>query len=586
MRMLPERLRQTRMFTKLFVFAVFMIVTVSITITWTTIKMSERFFIEKFSIVNSRVIAQMKEHFEGYSNEIAVASQNLLLSRTIREGLTEKQNNLQKMSSYFNMSQQLKRVRSNLDNYDMSIFVMGKNGIGHTTERIYWPISDEELITSPITQKTYAEPKKLMYQLDTRKDDDGKMNHYIVASLALMDRISGDIYGTMYFALNEKEFRKSYVPYTTKGSNVFIVDKKGEVLSSNMPSLIGKRDARVLNYVKKIENSKDGYIVENFMGKEQIILMQYLPSYDMYLFNILDKKAAVEDVIDKRAIVLICLGIFLAALIIVFLGTKEMTNSLTKLVRQISSAPKHGFHQPIEVNGTYETKQLGEAFNSMFDELHRYVDELVDAQKQRRTAELAALQQQINPHFLYNTLTSIKFMVRQGNVEESEITLNSFISLLQNTIGNVSETISVREEMENLKHYVLINQKRYGERIKVNYLISPDCQEYKIPKLILQPFIENSFFHAFNQKPGGYVHVMVWKENEDLICEVLDDGDGMEDSSAGRLPQTKRKHQLFSGIGVKNVHERIQLIYGEEYGVTVSSEAGEGTRIRISMPAA
>jgi two-component system sensor histidine kinase YesM len=175
-------------------------------------------------------------------------------------------------------------------------------------------------------------------------------------------------------------------------------------------------------------------------------------------------------------------------------------------------------------------------------------------------------------------------MVNQGEKQETEATIHALISLLQNTIGNVSETISVKQEIENLKNYVLINQKRYGDRIKVNYFLAPDCMDYQIPKLILQPFMENSFFHGFNRKAEGYINVLVWRDSENLICEVVDNGDGMEDGVDNTIPKTKRKQQLFSGIGVRNVHERIQLIYGEEYGVTISSEIGNGTKVRILLP--
>ncbi|WP_446686261.1 sensor histidine kinase [Neobacillus cucumis] len=277
------------------------------------------------------------------------------------------------------------------------------------------------------------------------------------------------------------------------------------------------------------------------------------------------------------------MGVVIVALFFVLFASRRLTNSLSKLVKQIESASEHDFDEYVSVSGTYETRQIGTAFNSMLDELHEYVDQLVLSQKQRRNAELAALQQQINPHFLYNTLASIKFMVKQGSKEETESMINALISLLQNTLGNVSETITVKQEVDNLRNYVLINQKRYGERIKVNYFISPACMDVPIPKLILQPFMENAFFHGFNHKLEGYIHVLVWQEGEDLICEVVDNGDGMEVSEGSHLPGTKRK-QAFSGIGVRNVHERIQLIYGEPYGVNISSELGKGTKVRISLP--
>ncbi|WP_223594424.1 sensor histidine kinase [Neobacillus bataviensis] len=586
MRLIPNRFKHNNLFIIMFLITVLMIVIVSVTITWTTIRMSEQFFFEKFSITNSKVIDQVKESFESFHYSNVIASNNLLQSGNLKKILTEEGSNTEKMNAIFTMSQQMKHIKSNLDAYEVEIIVTGKNGLSYATDRNYWPITDEDLKNSTLTRNTFNNPKRLLYQYDHRfsqtlEAGDGNV---IVASKALMDRLTGKIYGSMYFAIQEKEFRKFYSSYTAPGNNVVMADRRGVIVSSNLSKLIGKRDDQLVKYAAKIEKGSNNYIIDKFMGKEQIITMEYLPSFDMFLFNIIDKQKAVGDLINKKAIVLISMGIVFAALIIVFLASRRVTNSLSKLVKQIGNAPKHNFHQYVAVTGTYETRQIGNAFNSMLDELHDYVEQLVLAQKQQRNAELAALQQQINPHFLYNTLTSIKFMVQQGVKEETEAVINALISLLQNTIGNVSETITVEQELENLKNYVLINQKRYGDRIKVNYFVSPDCRDYQIPKLILQPFIENSFFHGFNKKASGYINVLVWQEDANLICEVVDNGDGMEVSAENKLPNTKRKQALFSGIGVRNVHERIQLIYGEAFGVTISSELGEGTKVRITLP--
>lgn len=582
MRLIPARFKHNGLFIIMFLITVLIIITVSITITWTTIRMSEQFFFEKFSITNSRVMNQVKTSFESFNYSVVIASNNLQQSGAFKKMLSEEETNKERMGTYYEMGQLMKRIKTNLDAYEVEVHVMGKNGITYATNRSYWPISDQELKNNVITTNTIKEPKRLMYQYDQRSDQ--TEGRFIVVSKALMERPSGNIYGSMYFAIQESEFRKFYSSYTSPGNNVFLVDKKGLIVSSNQSQLIGHKEVDLLRYAEEMEESANNYIIGDFLGKDQIISMEYLSSFDMYLFNIIDKQMATGDLIDKRAIVLISMGIVLVALIIVFLATRRVTNSLSRLVKQIANVSKHEFHQYVSVTGTYETRKIGNAFNSMLDELHEYVEKLVLSQKQQRNAELEALQQQINPHFLYNTLTSIKFMVQQGGKEETETTINALISLLQNTIGNVSETITVKQELDNLKNYVLINHKRYGNRINVNYFVAPDCMDEQIPKLILQPFMENSFFHGFNRKPGGYINVLIWREGDNLICEIVDNGDGMEVSLDSKLPRTKRKQQLFSGIGVRNVNERIQLIYGEPYGVTISSELGEGTKVRVSLP--
>ncbi len=586
MKLIFNGFKHNGLFIIMFLITVIIIITVSISITWTTIRMSEQFFIKKFSITNSKVMNQMKDSFESFHYSVVIASNNLLQSSTVRKTLTEKnESNAAMMGSIFNMYQQMKSIKSNLDTYNAGIVVMGKNGISYATDRSYWPVSDKELRSNLMTRNILEHPKKLMYQYDRLpKQNAAKDRNFIVATRGLMDRITGTVYGSMYIAFAESEFRKFYSNYTSPGNHVFLVNKSGVIVSSSIENRIGTSANDLLHYAEKMEHNSKKYLLARFMNKEQIILMEYLPSFDLYMFNIIDKQTAIGDLIDKKEIALISMTIVFAALIIVFLISRKVTDSLSSLVKQISNASKYNFHQYVSVSGTYETRQIGRAFNSMLDELHEYVDQLVKAQKDRRNAELAALQQQINPHFLYNTLTTIKFMVQQGEREESEATINALISLLQNTIGTISETITVNQEVENLKSYVFINQKRYGNRIKVNYFIAPDCLDYRIPKLILQPFLENAFFHGFNLKASGYINVLVWREGNELICEVVDNGDGMEIGIEGKLPKTKRNRQLFSGIGVKNVHDRIQLIYGESYGVKIASKLGEGTKVRMNLP--
>lgn len=135
-----------------------------------------------------------------------------------------------------------------------------------------------------------------------------------------------------------------------------------------------------------------------------------------------------------------------------------------------------------------------------------------------------------------------------------------------------------------MKHYVQINQARYGDQIRVNFFVAPDVYPYHMPKLVLQPFIENAFFHAFNEKKTGFIQIMIRKQDDSLYCEVMDDGDGMTLSKEVFPYVVKHKRKMFSGIGMKNVQERIEMLYGNQYGVTVKSAPGEGTRVIVTLP--
>ena len=385
--------------------------------------------------------------------------------------------------------------------------------------------------------------------------------------------------------MREDIFRQFYSSFTSRGNDVVIMNEKGEIVSSNREDWIGTTQLDLLSYARDMNNNSPRSINARVMDQDSVVLSEYLPFYRFYIVNVVDKDLAMGQLIDMKTVALICAAIVVGALILVFLITSQITKSLRRLVKQMSNITKSDLDNYIPVSGSYESRQLGHAYNYMLDELHDYVDQLVQTQHEQRNAELAALQSQINPHFLYNTLASVKVLVQQGNKDRAAETINALIGLLQNTISDVSQTVTVEQEVENLKNYVFINHVRYGGRIKAAFYVAPDCTHYHVPKLVIQPFIENAFFHGFIKKETGTIHVMVSRAGESLICEIMDNGDGIEGLVMGEtLPNPKNNRQLFSGIGIRNVHDRIELLYGSPYGVTIMSTVGEGTRVTVTLP--
>ena len=221
----------------------------------------------------------------------------------------------------------------------------------------------------------------------------------------------------------------------------------------------------------------------------------------------------------------------------------------------------------------------------MINDINSYIKELVKIQKEKRKAEIYALQMQINPHYVFNTLSSIKLLIWQGDKDRSIEVLDSFILLLRNTISKTDEFITIKEEIDNLKHYVLINNTRYGDRIDVQYFIMPNCYDYLVPKLLLQPFIENSFFHGFPSRENGRIEILIREEKDNINVRIIDNGVGIEsDKLEGLKIVKKASSKGLSGIGIKNVNDRIKLIYGNDYGIEIKSELGKGTEIIILLP--
>lgn len=575
-----EKFNDHGLFIKMFLVMVVSIIAVSVTITYSTIRMSERLFMDTFSITNTKVIHQVKSNFETFSNSVATAANEVQQSGTIKNYLSQEDTTSLEMAKlYYNTHVQMDRAHLNVDDYELSMMVTGVNGRSFSTDRANWVADEQQIAALDLTKNTLEEPRKLLYQLDM--ENGAPM---IVVTKALIERTTDSIYGAFYLSIRESEFKRFYSSFTSEGNDILIMKADGSVLSSNRADMIGDAAPELLNEAAEIEEEGIDFREIEWQDTRQIMLAEHLPALDMYVVNLIDQEVVMDNLINTKTVVASSFLIVLAAVSIVFLISRRMTKSLSQLVREISALSKNNFDQYVTATGSFETKQLAYAFNDMLDELHNYVEELIQTQKKQRNAELAALQRQINPHFLYNTLTSVKIMVQQGNKEKAADTVNALISLLQNAVGNVHETMTVQAEIDNLKSYVFINQVRYGERIQVSYFIAPDCEELHVPKLIIQPFIENAFFHAFNQKTDGFIHIIIFKEENKLVCEIIDNGDGMQIDSRHALPDSRRNRQLFSGIGVRNVHERIKLLYGSEFGVHISSNPGEGTHIRITLP--
>ena len=518
MKKMIEKLSNQRLFSKLFIVMTASIVAVCLLTSLITIRMSERLFAETFSITNAKVLKQINTSLDSFNDSIVNAASYASQSGTIKTFLTGGEMDSVSMSKvYYRMSEQMKQLTSNINAYDVAVTITGMNGRSYSTDRAYWPVTEEQLAAAPLTVNTAAHPRRLMYQYDERQNE-GETERYIIASKALVERTSGQLYGMLYISIREREFKQFYSNFTSTGNDVLVLDASGAIVSSNRPELIGRSAPELLEEAKEIESKKLNYKNGSVMGKERIILSNYLPSYNFYLVNLIDRQYTAGQIIDVRSVSLTCLGIIAAAMLVVFVISRRLTDSLTRLVRQMSMIAQKDFGNYITVSGSYEVRELGKAFNYMLDELNDYIRRLLDTQREQRNAELAALQRQINPHFLYNTLASIKMLVQKGSKEMAAETINALISLLQNTISNVSETVTIEQELENMKNYVFINHVRYGERIKVNYFVAPDCLQYEVPKLIIQPFIENAFFHAFNEKNEGTIYILVSKNDDSLVC--------------------------------------------------------------------
>ncbi|WP_110251947.1 sensor histidine kinase [Streptohalobacillus salinus] len=574
-------IERNSLFLKVFLVTLVSVILVAAAISYSTIRLSTTYFLDSFSLTNSRITSEVKHRFENFTTAVVTAVREVENSGTIKRVLSmEEMDSLLMAGAYFDVATEVERIYSHIQPENANLMVAGVGSQLYNMNYSYWPITHEALLDLEITETLSAEPDKIHYKIINR-DNNAPL---VVAGKALTERLGDAIYGFVYIPIREQELKRFYQGYTTAENSVLLLDQSGQVISSSNERWLGEAQPALLAEINQGLSGETGNASVTFERNNYIYIAEYIPGFNMYLVNVIDQQAISDHVINTDTLFWIILAIIGLSSGMSWLITRRITRSLTRLVRQISKLNRHNFSKRLKEEGGYESREIARAFNYTLDELDHYVKVVVDSQKRQRDAELRALQHQINPHFLYNTLATVKFMVAKGEGERAIDTIHALISLLQSSLTDVGETVPVKQELEHMKYYVRINQARYGDRIKVNYFVAPDCYDYRLPKLVLQPFIENAFFHGFNEKKTGFIQILIHQENEQLICEVIDDGDGMTITKEHFPYVVKQKRQMFSGIGMRNVHERIQLLYGDPYGVSVESEKGAGTKVTVTLP--
>ena len=237
----------------------------------------------------------------------------------------------------------------------------------------------------------------------------------------------------------------------------------------------------------------------------------------------------------------------------------------------------------ISEKGFREIRALSAAFNHMLVRIRVLMDRILEEQETKRLHELNALQAQINPHFLYNTLDSIVWMQERGRSQESIIMVVALAKLFRISISKGRPFITVGEELEHVRNYLIIQKMRFKDKFTYEIIRQPEALGERTLKLIVQPLVENCINHAIDEAQGTELHIRieVMLDGNDLLFVVEDDGVGIQEDLLPTLLTTSSGE---SGIGLKNVHERIQLTYGAAYGLTIQSEEDAGTTIYLRIP--
>lgn len=287
----------------------------------------------------------------------------------------------------------------------------------------------------------------------------------------------------------------------------------------------------------------------------------------------------------QLAYLLMALFLIIISGIIAIILSSEITKPLKELANSMKAVQEGHFeHAEIEILDRNEIGMLSNSFNIMTRKIKELMEEIVREQKEKRKSELKALQSQINPHFLYNTLDSIIWMSESGKNQEVVLMTSSLAKLFRQSISNEDEIVSIYSEAGYTKSYLTIQKMRYKDKLEFEIDIADDILEESIVKLVLQPLVENAIYHGIKYKEGkGLVRITGSREEDDIILRIEDNGKGMDEETLKNIFQ-KKENSKSSGVGINNVNNRLKLYYGSNYGLRYTSQIDEGTIVEVRIP--
>lgn len=300
-----------------------------------------------------------------------------------------------------------------------------------------------------------------------------------------------------------------------------------------------------------------------------------------YLDEMLSRTNRLQNLFYLMAIVLVGVALTLS----VFL-TDMITKPLRKLRETMKVVESGNFDVEVEEPDTGdEISDLFRSFRNMILKIRELVEQNTAEQREKRKSELNALQAQINPHFLYNTLDSIIWMAEAGDRKNVVLMTSSLAKLLRKSISNKNEMVTLEEEIEYTRSYLIIQKMRYVDKLEYEIDVEPAILQMEVVKLIVQPLVENAIYHGIKYKEGkGLVRIEGGFGEEQVVLRIIDNGVGMTREQLTHVFDERETDTRKNGVGVLNVHRRIRLHYGGEYGLSFESRVGEGTTVSIHLP--
>ncbi len=366
---------------------------------------------------------------------------------------------------------------------------------------------------------------------------------------------------------------------------LYLMDSSGEIIYHPRQKLI-YADLYQENNLEAVRYD-DGSHEEVFDGERRLITVKTISYTGWKIVSVTPMTSFQMGITDMRFFMIMLMALSLLTVVVINqLVSAQIAKPLQKLNVSVKEWETGNLNSDIYVGGPVEVEHLGRALRATVEQIRQMMQDIMVEQEEKRKSELDALQSQINPHFLYNTLDSIVWMIEGERYQEAVFMVTQLASLFRISLSRGRTVISVEDELKHAGNYMNIQMVRYKDVFDVRFEIDPEILCCCTMKLVVQPLLENAIYYGVECMDGeGEILVKGYRQDDDIYIEVKDNGLGMPEEEVSQLlKENHRVRKRGSGVGLMNVHNRIQLCFGELYGLEIESAPDEGTTVRIHLP--
>ena len=371
------------------------------------------------------------------------------------------------------------------------------------------------------------------------------------------------------------------------GGYIYLMDSNGEIIWHPKFELIASGRVKE-NNLEAIHYS-DGSIEEVFNNTKQTVVIKTVGYTGWKLVGVIKGAGISLNMLKTRLFIVFVISLIICIVILINTYISfRVTTPIRELEKSVKKLEEGNLDADIYMGGSYEIQHLGKSVQDMKRRIKGLMQDIVTEHEEKRKSEFDSLQAQINPHFLYNTLDIIVWQIENEKQSEAVHTVTALARFFRLSLGKGKNIVTIKAEIDHVKNYLMIQHMRFKNKFEYEFDVADDVLELASLKLMLQPLVENAIYHGMEFMDGdGLITIKAWRENDELYLSVSDNGLGMTEDKVAMVLEGKSNsgNGRGSGIGVKNVNERIKLYFGEAYGLKIDSEPDEGTTIIIHLPA-